>query len=207
MRRSTDKFLARRICSVSIAKSYLHRSTKALGYLDRFIDLFYQSKVFFLSILHLNECGHMKVIARNKKASRDYEILEKIQSGIELQGTEVKSIRAGRINLLDSYAVCHHGELFIYRMHISPFEQASFYSHDPYRTRKLLLHKKEIVRLCSQVERKHLTLIPLAVYFKRQWVKIELGLCRGHKKYDKRQKIAAEENKKRLAAVMKNARR
>lgn len=150
----------------------------------------------------------MKVIARNKKAFRDYDILEKVESGIELQGTEVKSIRAGRINLLDSYALCSdRGELYIHRMHISAFQQASFYSHDPYRTRKLLLRKKQIIHFCSQVERKHLTIIPLSVYFKRQWVKIELGLCRGRKKYDKRQKIAAEENKRRLSAVMKNAHR
>ncbi len=149
----------------------------------------------------------MKVIARNKKAFRDYDVIEKVESGIELHGTEVKSVRAGRINLLDSYAVCNNGELFIHHLHISSFEQASFYSHEPYRTRKLLVHKKEIIRLCSQVERKHLTLIPLSVYFKQQWIKIELGLCRGRKKYDKRQKIAAEENKRRLSAVMKNARR
>ena len=145
----------------------------------------------------------MKIIARNRKAWHNYEVLEKIETGIELEGTEVKSIRAGKINLLDSYAVCKTGELFLNHMHISPFEQGNRFNHDPYRIRKLLLHKKEILRLAGEIERKHLTLIPLSVYFKKQWVKIEIGLCRGRKKYDKRQKIAANESKKRLANVMK----
>lgn len=145
----------------------------------------------------------MKIIARNRKAFHNYEVLEKIETGIELKGTEVKSIRAGRINLLDSYAVYCRGELFLNNMHISPFEQGNRFNHEPYRTRKLLLHKKQVARLGSEVDRKHLTLIPLSVYFKNQWVKLELGLCRGRKKYDKRQKIAAKESKKRLANVMK----
>jgi len=145
----------------------------------------------------------MKIIARNRKAYHNYEVLEKIETGIELEGTEVKSIRAGKINLLDSYAVCKNGELFLNHMHISPFEQGNRFNHEPYRMRKLLLHKKEILRLAGEIERKHLTLIPLSVYFKKQWVKIEIGLCRGRKKYDKRQKIAANESKKRLANVMK----
>ncbi len=145
----------------------------------------------------------MKIIARNRKAYHNYEVLEKIETGIELEGTEVKSIRAGKINLLDSYAVCKNGELLLNHMHISPFEQGNRFNHEPYRMRKLLLHKKEILRLAGEIERKHLTLIPLSVYFKKQWVKIEIGLCRGRKKYDKRQKIAANESKKRLANVMK----
>ncbi len=149
----------------------------------------------------------MKIIARNKKAFHDYEVLEKFEAGVELRGTEVKSIRAARINLLDSYALCVDGELFLHHMHISPFEQGSIFNHDPYRKRKLLLHRKEIVRLGSDVEKRHLTLIPLTVYFKDKWVKIELGLCKGRKKYDKRQKIAADESKRRLANVMKDARR
>ncbi len=148
----------------------------------------------------------MKIIARNRKAYHNYEIFEKIEAGIELQGTEVKSIRAGKINLLDSYAVCKEGELNIIHMHISPFEQGNRFNHDPYRTRKILLHKKEIFRLSREIERKRLTLIPLSVYFKKQWVKLELGLCRGRKKYDKRQKIAAGESKKRLANIMKSNR-
>lgn len=147
----------------------------------------------------------MKIIARNRKAFHDYEVLEKIETGIELMGTEVKSIRAGKVNLKDCYAVRIKGEFFLNHMHISPFEKGNIFNHDPYRTRKLLLHRKEILRLGSEIERKHLTLIPLSVYFKKQWVKLELGLCRGRKKYDKRQKIAADESKKRLAKVMKYA--
>lgn len=148
----------------------------------------------------------MKIIARNRKAFHNYDVLERIEAGIELQGTEVKSIRAGRINLLDSYAVCNKGELQLIHLHISPFEQGNIFNHDPYRQRKLLLHKKQIDHLANEIERKQLTLIPLTVYFKKQWVKIELGLCRGRKKYDKRQKVSAKESKKRLANIMKSSR-
>lgn len=148
----------------------------------------------------------MKIIARNKKALHDYDVLEKTETGIELRGTEVKSIRAGGINLLDSYAVCSNGECIIHHMHISPFDKGNRFNHDPYRPRKLLLHKKEITRLRIEVERKQLTLIPLSVYFKEQWVKLELGLCKGRKKYDKRQKIAEAESKRRLAGIMKLSR-
>lgn len=148
----------------------------------------------------------MKIIARNKKALHNYDVLEKIEAGLELAGTEVKSVRAGRINLLDSYAICREGELYLHHMHISPFEQGSHYNHDPYRVRKVLLHKKEIRRLRGEIERKHLTLIPLSVYFKKQWVKMELALCRGRKKYDKRQKIAEKDSRKRLKQVMKYSR-
>lgn len=145
----------------------------------------------------------MKIIAKNRKAFHDYEVLEKVETGIVLQGTEVKSIRAGKVNLKDSYAVRYKGELLLNHMHISPFEKGNVFNHDPYRIRKLLLHKKEIVRLGYEIEKKHLTLIPLSVYFKKHWVKLELGLCRGRKKYDKRRKIADRDSKKRLANVMK----
>ncbi len=145
----------------------------------------------------------MKIIARNRKANHEYEILEKFEGGVELLGTEVKSIRAGKINLLDSYAIYRNGELLIHHMHIAPFEQGNRFNHDPYRKRKLLLHKKQIAHLRGEVERKQLTIIPLSVYFKRQWVKIEIGLCRGRKKYDKRQKISAQESKRRLSNIMK----
>lgn len=150
----------------------------------------------------------MKTVARNKKALHDYEILEKVEAGIELRGTEVKSLRAGRVNLMDSYATVSDGELFLHHMHVAPFEQASrLNNHDPYRKRRLLLHKKEIMRLRAAVEQKHLTVIPLTVYFDRQWVKLEMGLCKGRRKYDKRQKLAKDESKKRLAQLMKSVRR
>jgi|WetSurMetagenome_2_1015567.scaffolds.fasta_scaffold00060_10 SsrA-binding protein len=143
------------------------------------------------------------ILAQNKKAFHDFEILEKVEAGVALLGAEVKSARQGGISLADSFATCENGELFVHHMHISPYQQKGFSVAEPYRKRKLLLHKSQIVRLASDVERKHLTIIPLKVYFDRQWVKMELGLCRGLKKYDKREKIAAEESKRRLAQVMR----
>ena len=137
----------------------------------------------------------MKIVAN------DYEILEKMETGINLTGSEVKSIRLGKINISEAYAQCHGGELFINNMHISPYDRQGMYAPDPYRKRRLLLHKKEIIRLTAEVERKKLTLIPLSLYFKNQWIKIELGLCRGRKKYDKRAKIAEEDSKRRLAQL------
>ncbi|MDG5814889.1 SsrA-binding protein SmpB [Chitinispirillales bacterium ANBcel5] len=148
----------------------------------------------------------MKIIARNKKAYRDYDILEKVESGILLSGAEVKSLRAGKVNLMDSYAQCIRGEIFINHLHVSTYDQSGLYTPDPYRRRKLLLHKRQIEHLCSEVQRKQLTLIPLSIYFKNQWVKIELGLCRGRKKHDKRQKIAEKESNRRIAQLMKSRR-
>ncbi|MFP4163256.1 MAG: SsrA-binding protein SmpB [Chitinispirillaceae bacterium] len=148
----------------------------------------------------------MKTIARNKKAYHDYDVLDKVEAGIALTGSEVKSIRAGRINLLDSYAFCSRGEIFINHLHISPYDRGGVYSPDPYRRRKLLLHQKQIEHFCQEVERKQLTLIPLSVYFKNQWVKLELGLCRGRKKFDKRQKIAEQESKRRMAQLFNRRR-
>jgi len=143
----------------------------------------------------------MKIVANNRKAYHDYEILEKIESGISLTGAEVKSIRAGKITIVEAYAQCHAGEMFINNMHINPYDRQGMYAPDPLRKRRLLLHRKEIIRLSSEVDRKKLTLIPLSLYFKDQWVKIELGLCRGLKKYDKRQKMAAQESKRNLAQL------
>jgi|GEM_PF-61684 len=151
------------------------------------------------------EQNNCKIIARNKKAFHDYEIFEKIEAGIELRGAEVKSLRAGRINLSDCYALNQDGQLFVHHMHISPFEQANRFNQDPYRKRRLLLHRGEILKLSQQMEKKHLSLIPLSVYFKKQWVKVELGLCKGKRKYDKRQKIAAEESKKNLRTIIRAA--
>ena len=144
----------------------------------------------------------MTNVAQNRKALHDYEIIEKVETGIALTGAEVKSIRAGKVNLADSYAYCSKGEIFLSHLHISLYERQSRYTiPDPTRKRKLLLHKRQIEHLCSEVERKQLTLVPLSVYFKEQWIKIELGLCRGRKKYDKRQKIAEDESKRRLAQL------
>ena len=147
----------------------------------------------------------VKVIARNKKAFHDYEIIEKIEAGLVLYGTEVKSVRAGKVSLSDSYGLCNHGEIYLNHFHISPFEFGNRFNHDPYRKRKILLHRREIRYLITQVERKNLALIPLSLFFNNQWVKVELGLCRGRKKYDKREKILNQESKKRIATIMKIA--
>jgi SsrA-binding protein len=148
------------------------------------------------------------MIAKNRKAIHNYEIEERVEAGIQLIGMEVKSIRAGRVNLSDSYASCIDGEIYLHHMHISPYQQGNvaFVEQDPYRKRKLMLHKRQVIRLCSIVEKKQMTLIPLAIYFQKQWVKVELGLCRGRKKYDKRQKIAAKEAKRHIKQVI-NARK
>jgi SsrA-binding protein len=151
----------------------------------------------------LQEKAGIKILAQNKKASHDYEILEKFEAGVALLGSEVKSMRQGGISLADCFATCERGEMFIHHMHISPYQQKGFVVAEPYRKRKLLLHKSQIIRIASDVERKHLTIIPLKVYFDKQWVKMELGLCRGMKQYDKRDKIAAEESKRRLAQLMR----
>jgi len=145
----------------------------------------------------------MTTIAQNRKAYHDYEILEKVEAGIVLCGSEVKAIRAGKVNLSDSYAQStDDGELYIHHMHISPYDHVSFSVPDPYRKRKLLLKKKQIFHLTTEVERKQLTLIPLSMYFKKQWVKVEIALCRGRKKWDKRQKIAENESKRKLQQLM-----
>lgn len=145
-----------------------------------------------------------KNIAQNRKARHDYEILDKFETGIELMGTEVKALRAGKCNLSDGYATIKRGQVFMHNVHISPFDHGSIFNHQPIRDRRLLLHKREILYLEQQLSRhQNLTLVPLSIYFKKQWVKIELGLARGRKQYDKRQKIAEDQNKRRLAAVMK----
>lgn len=149
----------------------------------------------------------IKLAAKNRKAFHNYEVLERFETGIALKGTEVKSVRAGKLNISDSYALCKNGEIILHHMHISPFEAGNRFNHDPYRKRKLLLRKREIAKLCSETERKQLTLVPLSVYFKKQWVKLELGLCRGRKKYDKRQNIAEKESKKRIANIMRTSSR
>ncbi|MBN1761381.1 MAG: SsrA-binding protein SmpB [Chitinispirillaceae bacterium] len=143
-----------------------------------------------------------KIIAQNRKAFHDYDILEKFEAGIALYGAEVKAVRAGKVNLSDSYAQCSSGELFLNHLHISPYDHVSYSVPDPYRKRKLLLSKRQIMYLGNEVERKQLTIIPLSLYFRNQWVKVEIGLCRGRKKWDKRQKIAESESKRRMQKLL-----
>lgn len=145
----------------------------------------------------------IKILAQNKKAFHDFEVLERFEAGVALLGAEVKSVRQGGISIVDSYATCDNGEVFVHHMHISPYQQGGFAVAEPYRKRKLLLHKSQIIKINNEVARKHLTIIPLKIYFDKQWVKMEIGLCRGMKKFDKREKIASEETKRRLAQVMR----
>lgn len=138
----------------------------------------------------------IKLVAQNRKARHDYFIEETLEAGIVLAGTEVKSIRQGKVNLRDSYADIRGGEVFINNMHISPYEMGNIYNRDPVRSRKLLLHKREIRRLLGYIQQRGLTLIPLRIYLKRGLVKIELGVARGKKTYDKRQDIARRDAKR-----------
>lgn len=132
----------------------------------------------------------IKQIAQNRKAFHEYFVLERFEAGIELRGTEVKSIRGGAINLKDSFCSIKDGELFVRSMHISPYEKGNIFNRDPMRPRKLLMHKREINKLGARIKQDGLTLIPLSVYFKDGRVKLELGLCQGKKLYDKRQTAA-----------------
>ena len=132
----------------------------------------------------------IKIITKNKHARFQYEIIEEIEAGIVLKGTEVKSLRMGKVNLKESYATVKDGEIYVQNMHISPYEQGNIYNHDPLRERKLLLHKQEIKRLSVKVLERGMTLVPLKVYFKDGRAKIELGLGKGKKFFDKRKDIA-----------------
>ena len=145
----------------------------------------------------------MKIVATNRKAYHDYEVLETYEAGIVLKGTEVKSAKQGRINLKDSYAKIENGEIFLFNAHISPYTHGNVYNHDPRRTRKLLLHKKEIMRLYGKVKEKGLTLIPLKAYIKNGKIKIELGLCKGKKVYDKRAEIKKRDLEREMRYEMK----
>ena len=138
----------------------------------------------------------IKIAAQNRKAYHDYFVEERYEAGIELAGTEVKSIRGGRVNLKDSYCVAKDGELFALSMHISPYEQGNIFNKDPRRPRRLLAHKAEIRRLGQQIKLQGYTLVPLSLYFKKGRVKLELGLCKGKKLYDKRASAAARDAKR-----------
>jgi len=146
----------------------------------------------------------IKIIADNRKARYLYEILETYEAGIELLGTEVKSIRAGKVNLADGYALIRNGEACLLNVHISPYEgSGAYFNHDPRRTRKLLLHKKEISKLIGQVEQKGLTLVPLKMYFKGSWIKIAIAVGKGKKLHDKREDIKRRDDQREMARAMK----
>ena len=144
-----------------------------------------------------------KVIANNKKAYFEYFVLDKYEAGIELFGTEVKSVRQGHCSIKESWINIKDGEVFVNNMHISPYEKGNIFNKDPLRTKKLLLHKSEIAKLKSKLQEKGLTLIPLRVYFKGSLVKVEIGLCKGKKLYDKRESIAQKDTKRNIDRELK----
>jgi SsrA-binding protein len=147
-----------------------------------------------------------KVVATNKKAFHDYFILEKIEAGISLLGTEVKAIREGRLNLKESFALVQGGEMLLHNCHISPYSHGNRENHDPTRPRKLLLHQKEIRKLIGKIQEKGLTVVPLRVYFKRGKIKVELGIVRGKKFFDKRETERRKEADREAAIAMKHRR-
>ena len=147
---------------------------------------------------------NIKLIAKNPTAYHNYFIEDKIETGIVLFGTEIKSIRAGKVNLKDSYANIKNGEVYISGMHISPYEHGNIFNKNPLRDRKLLLNKREINRLIGLTKQKGYTLIPISIYFKGNFVKVELGIGKGKKLYDKRQDIAKKDAQKQIAINLKN---
>ncbi len=147
-----------------------------------------------------------KIIAENRKAWHDYFVDERFEAGIALFGTEVKSLRKGAVNLKDSYCEIRNGEIFAVGVHISPFEQGNIFNKDPLRDRKLLMHRREIMKLNGQVSQKGLTLVPLKLYFSGSRVKMEIGLCRGKKLYDKRDAAAERDANRSIDRHMKDSR-
>ena len=145
----------------------------------------------------------LKTISENRKARHEYFIVESFETGIELVGTEVKSIRQGGVNLKDSWCSIDDGEMFVKGMHISPYDKGNIFNKDPYRVRKLLLHKKEIMRVLGTIKQEGLTLIPISLYFKGSRVKLQLGVCKGKKLHDKRDDMAERSAKRDIERAMK----
>ena len=148
---------------------------------------------------------HQRVIVSNRKARHEYHILDTLEAGIALRGTEVKSLRKGNANLQDAYALVKNGEIWLLGMHISPYEQGNINNHDPVRTRKLLLQKKEIRKLLAKVQEKGLTLVPLSVYFKGPYAKVELAIAQGKKSYDKRAALKERDARREISQRLKRS--
>lgn len=146
-------------------------------------------------------------IATNRKAFHDYFVVESMEAGIELCGTEVKSVRAGNVNLKDAWCAIEDGEMFVKGMHISPYEQGNIFNKDSRRERRLLLHKREILRLFGLIKQQGLTLIPLSLYFKGSRVKVQIGVCKGKKLYDKRADLAKKDANREIQRTMKEQNR
>lgn len=145
----------------------------------------------------------IKNIAKNPTALHNYTVIDTIEAGLVLYGTEIKSIRNGKVNLKDSYAALNKGEVFVYSMHISPYEQGNIFNKDPMRPKKLLLNKKEIFKLTGMIQQKGYTLVPISIYFKNNCVKLELGICKGKKLFDKREDLKKKEADKKIQIAMR----
>ena len=143
-------------------------------------------------------------IARNKRARHDYHVLETWEAGIALTGTEVKSLRGGKANLTDAYGIVKDGEVYLLNLHISPYEQGNVFNHDPTRTRKLLLHRREIRRMIGAVERQGLTLVPLELYFKRGKAKVAIALAKGKQAHDKRDDLRKKDDEREMARALRS---
>lgn len=150
--------------------------------------------------------GEIKTVVVNRRARFDYFILEKVEAGIALRGTEVKSIRNGKVNLGDAYAQIEDGEAWLLQMHISPYEQGNRFNHDPLRRRKLLLHRRQILKLKQATQEKGLTLIPLALYFKGSHLKVELGVAKGKRHHDRREDVARRDAEREIQRAQRGDR-
>jgi len=154
-------------------------------------------------VRHMGSEATVKNVCTNRKARHLYFVLETVEAGMVLVGSEVKSLRGGNANIRDSYAAIEKGQVFLHSMHISPYDEASRFNHDPLRTRKLLLNKSEIKRLTGKVNERGLTMVPLSVYFKGRHAKVELGLVKGKKHFDKRETIARREHEREMERALK----
>lgn len=148
--------------------------------------------------------GEGKLIAQNKKARHDYAVLDTMEAGMVLQGTEIKSIRNSRINLKDGFVRVRNGEAFLYNVHISPYEQGNIFNHDPLRTRKLLLHKKQIARLVGETKNTGITIVPLKVYIRDGYAKVLIGIAKGKKQYDKREDLKHKDVDRQISRTLKS---
>ncbi|HEY9680219.1 MAG TPA: SsrA-binding protein SmpB [Oculatellaceae cyanobacterium] len=153
-----------------------------------------------------DEKVRFKTVAENRRARHEYEVIEVFEAGVVLAGTEVKSMRQGRANLADSFARVEDGELWLYNCHISPYDHGNRFNHEPLRKRKLLMHAREITKLKSRMAEKGLTLVPLKLYFKGNWAKIDVALARGKQLYDKREDIAKRDSKRQIERIIKQSR-
>ena len=156
---------------------------------------------------HSKENGHFKVITVNRRAYHDYDILETVEAGLVLTGTEIKSVRAARVNIQHAFARMEGGEMWLFNAHISPYLQGNIYNHDPVRPRKLLLHNKEIGELAGTAAQKGLTLVPLRLYIKGHVAKLQVGLARGRKLHDKRRAIIEREQEREIGRTLRSASR